>query len=321
MKPCLIEEVKSKVIQSIREYFLDTGGLEVYTPYLSLYPNLDPNIYPLTVSVEKEGKQIQAYLHTSPEYQMKKLLSKLKRDIFQICNVFRNREGSKKHTVEFMMLEWYRVGYSLQGLMEDTKRLFLHIAKQVLGKETVVYNGREYNLTDWESLTVEEAFLKYAGVSPTDKKGLYNLLKNSNLSIPSLSVDDYEGNFFLVYSLLVEPNLGKEKPTFIHSYPPQFSALAEVKEGKGQRFEAYIGGLELVNGYKELTDKKALKERLEREKAEKEREGYNHPIDWEFIEAVGDMPPSAGASLGIERLLMAFFNLKNIQQTRCLQWI
>ncbi|MDQ7056121.1 MAG: amino acid--tRNA ligase-related protein [Persephonella sp.] len=115
MKPLLTEMYKAKhtVIRAIRNYFEKTGSIEVFTPCLNRYPNLDPNIFPVECEVEKsDGRRFTAYLHTSPEYNMKKLLPVLKNDIHQICHVFRNYEGSNRHTVEFTMLEWYRLGYS-----------------------------------------------------------------------------------------------------------------------------------------------------------------------------------------------------------------
>jgi len=322
MKQSLTELIgkKSAVIKSIREYFDKTGVVEVFTPYLLQYPNLDPNVHPLSVEIEKD-KKMTGYLHTSPEYQMKKFLSHLKKDIYQICHVFRDKEYSRKHSVEFMMLEWYRVNYTLEDLMEDAKNLFIHVSQTIHKRPVIGYRGKEYNLEEWEKITVDEAFYRYTGVYSDDKEGLYKLLKNGRIKIEALKEDDYKTNFFLVYSLFVEPHLGKEKPTFIYSYPPEFAALSVVEEGRGKRFEAYIAGIELVNGYQELTKPDELRIRLEEEKAEKSKEERDYPVDYSFIEACREMPPTAGASLGIDRLLMVLLNKQNIRDIQGLNWI
>ncbi len=313
-------EKKSAIIRAIREYFDKTGAVEVFTPHLLEYPNLDPNIYPLSVEVEKDRK-ITGYLHTSPEYQMKRILSWIKKDIYQVCHVFRDREHSDRHTVEFMMLEWYRVNKNLEELMDDTKNLFIHVSRAIHRRPEIIFKDKKYSLEEWEKITVDEAFYRYTGVYPDDREGLYKLLRDSQIQIEGLKEDDYQMNFFLVYSLFVEPHLGKDKPTFIYSYPPEFAALSVIENGRGKRFEAYIAGIELVNGYQELTDPQQLRVRLEEEKAEKSKEGREYPIDYGFIEACRNMPPSAGASLGIDRLLMVLLNKQNIRETQGLNWI
>ncbi|WP_051654184.1 elongation factor P--(R)-beta-lysine ligase [Persephonella sp. KM09-Lau-8] len=313
----MINLIKSRaaVIKAIRDYFAKTGSTEVETPILNIYPNLDPHIYPVELKVENsEGKQITAYLHTSPEYNMKKILAAYKKDIHQITHVFRNYEGSFKHTIEFLMLEWYRVDYNLDMLMEDTKRIFMETAKALYNRYEIEYKGKKYNLENWEKITVDEAFYKYTGIYPDQKEKLYQFLKNSPMKHGNLKEEDYETNFFLAYSFYVEPHLGKEKPTFIYDYPPEFSALAKIINGKGKRFEAYIGGLELVNGYYELTDPVELGERLK-------KEAKNHKIDTAFIKTAEKMPECSGASLGIDRLLMVLLNKKNIKQVQVLNWI
>ena len=313
---------KHRALKKIREYFEKTGAVEVFTPCISPYPNLDPNIYPVELYVQKsDGKKIKAYLHTSPEYSMKKILANLKKDIYQISHVFRNYEGSKLHTVEFMMLEWYRVDFDLDMLMEDTKNIFVEVCQEISGKPSAEFRGKTYDLTDWEKITVDEAFYRYTGIYPDQKDKLYNFLRNSGIKHTGLEIERYEEIFFTVYAFYVEPNLGTEKPTFIYDYPPEFSALSRIIDGKGKRFEAYIGGIELVNGYQELTDTVQLKVRLEKDKAEKQKKGFDYPLNHELLEAVKDMPECSGASLGIDRFLMVLLNKENIKQTQGLNWI
>jgi lysyl-tRNA synthetase class 2 len=313
---------KHKVIKAIREYFEKTGSTEVFTPIINRFPNLDPNIFPVELQVENSsGEKIKAYLHTSPEYNMKKILSQIKKDIHQITHVFRNYEGSKIHTIEFMMLEWYRVGKDLRQLMEDTKNILIQSALSIFNNTEILFRGKKYDLSKWEKITVQEAFYRYTGTDPEDKNSLYRFLKNSHIKHGNISPENYEELFYTVYSFYVEPNLGKEQPVFIYDYPPEFSALSKVINGKGKRFEAYIAGVELVNGYYELTDREKVKNCLYKDKEKKSAAGKDYPIDNQFIESTGSLPECSGASLGIDRLLMVLLNKNEIRETQGLKWI
>jgi len=309
-----ILKAKSRVFKAIRDYFYLTGAIEVFTDILRNYPNLDSNIYPLEVEYfGSDGVKKIGYLHTSPEYEMKKILAELKEDIFQITKVFRNFEGSKRHKIEFTMLEWYRVGYTLRDLMEDTKDIFRLTAEALYGKPVINFKGKKYDLTDWELISVEEAFLRYAEVDIHDTNSMYEFLKSSEMEHSGIDKNDWEGMFYTIYSFYVEKNLGVEKPTFIYLYPKELGALAELEGDRALRFEAYIGGLELVNGYQELRDKKKVLEILQKDKELKEREtGKVYPIDLEFIECIDKLPKCSGASLGLDRLLMILLNIDDI---------
>lgn len=301
---------KNNILKSIRDYFYQTGAIEVFTEIAQPYPNLDPNIYPVEVELYNEKREkLKYYLHTSPEIQMKKILADIKTDIFQITKVFRNFEGSAKHKIEFLMLEWYRVGYNIEDLMEDTKNIFVNSAISVYGRPQIDFRGKRFDLTKWQMITVEEAFYNFCDCYlDTDSLNRF-LLKNEPSFKPS---DDFEELFYRIYAFYVEPNLGKEKPTFIYDYPPQFAALSKVEKGKAKRFEAYIDGVELVNGYWELNDQSQQLERFKHEIERKRDEGFNYEIDMEFIEAVGRLPDCSGASLGIDRLFMVLLNKESI---------
>lgn len=306
-----IFEKKSKIYQSIREYFYKTGSIEVFTDILLDYPNLDSNIYPIELFVFNEKKEkIKKFLHTSPEPKMKKILSQIKSDIFQITKVFRNFEGSYKHKIEFTMLEWYRVNYNLEDLMEDTKNIFIETAISLYKKPVITYKGKTYDLTNWEKITVDEAFYKHTKIYPDNIDKMNEFLKQNEPFFKES--DNWEDLFFHIYAFYVEPNLGVEKPTIIYDYPPQLSAFAKVENGKGKRFEAYINGIELVNGYDELNDPKELEKRLIKDLENKKKEGFNYPLDLEFIEAAKNLPQSAGASLGVDRFIMVLLDLKSV---------
>lgn len=304
---------KAKVIKAIRNYFDETGAVEVFTDILQEYPNLDNNIYPLKLkAINSSGEEKTYYLHTSPELQMKKLLAKYKTDIYQISKVFRNFEGSKKHKIEFTMLEWYRIGYNLEDLMEDTQNIFIQTAISIYKKPLLHYKGKTFNLLKSEKITVDEAFYKFTGIYSEDYPKMIDFLrKKENLKkeIP------YEEAFFKIYAFYVEPNLGKDSLTFIYNYPPQFSAMAKIENGKGKRFEVYINGLELVNGYFELTDPKEQERRfLEDIKRKHLETGEFYEIDKQFLNTLKYLPDCSGASLGVDRLFMVLFDKENIQE-------
>ena len=303
---------KSKVIKSIRNYFYKTDAIEVFTNILNDYPNLDSNIYPVELEVFNEkNEKLKKYLHTSPEIEMKKILSEIKSDIFQITKVFRNYEGSPKHSIEFTMLEWYRVDYDLQDLMEDTQNIFIESANTIYKKPVIDYQGKVYDLRKSEKISVNEAFYKFTGIYPDSIEKMNDFLKKNEKHFkPS---DDWESLFFRIYAFYIEPNLGKEKLTFIYDYPPELSAMAKVVDGKGKRFEAYINGIELVNGYWELNDAEELEKRLIEDIKTKEKEtGKKYKIDKEFLKAIKNLPECSGASLGIDRWLMILFQKEDI---------
>ena len=305
---------KARILKAIRDYFELTGAVEVFTDILRKYPNLDSNIYPLEVEYFKsDGKRRTGYLHTSPEYGMKIILSELKRDIYQITKVFRNFEGSKIHKTEFLMLEWYRVNYTLEDLMEDTKNIFIQSAIGIHKKAKIKFNGKEYNLLDWEKLTVEEAFYRYAKVDIYSKNSMYNFLKNSPVKHQNIDPNNWEEMFFTIYSFYIEKNLGREKPTFIYNYPKELGALSEIEGNISKRFEVYIGGIELVNGYQELRDTEILKKILEKDIEKKYKEtGKLYELDKDFINSVKNLPECSGASLGLDRLIMVILDLDTI---------
>jgi len=302
---------KAKIIQSIRDYFINTDSLEVFTDIIQYYPNLDSNIYPVELIIYNEKKEpIQAFLHTSPEIQMKKILSKIKKDIFQITKVFRNYEGSYKHKIEFTMLEWYRVGYNLSDLMEDTKNLFIYTAININKKPKINYKGKIFDLTDWEKITVEEAFYRYTSVYLDNIDSMNKFLKEKENFKGS---DDWEELFFRIYAFYVEPFLGVDKPTFIYDYPKQLGLLSKVENNKAKRFEAYIDGIELVNGYYEATDYQYVYDILKNDIIKKEKEtGIKYKIDDEFLDAIRNLPECSGASLGVDRFIMILLNKDSI---------
>ena len=286
--------MRSRGLCLIRKYFLSHGFLEIETPYLQTAPNLDPHVEPFSLSPDGGP-----FLHTSPEYQMKKALAAGAGDIFQICRVFRKDPKTPWHRREFTMLEWYRVGQDYRVLMEDAKGLIMYLVKELrLRPPKINLEG------PWLSLTVSEAFKKFAGIDPMDMDEStfrdYLLSKGFKIS----PQDPWETCFHYLFVAQVEPALAKlDTPVFLSHYPASLSVMARLSPQDPrvcERIELYIGGVELMNGYSELTDPKEQRRRLE---AERKTRNVSWPLDEELLEALAHMPPAAGAAMGLDRLL------------------
>ncbi len=276
----------SKFIETIRNFFKGKDYIEVSTSILRRCPNLDPNIDP--VEVKLKNKEGRFWLHTSPEYAMKKILSKYGKDIFQITKVFRNDAKGKLHSPEFTMLEWYKISADYNYIIDELKELL-----SLLG------------YSNFETITVEEAFERYADIILSEDEEIFK----NNLITAGYEFDDkedWETIFYRIY-LEVERNLGKEKPTFLINFPKRLAILAKTSNNYAERFELYINGVEIANGWTEETDPEEVERRL---KAEAEKR--NLPLDKEFIEAHKNMPESAGCSVGLERLFMVKEGLSSI---------
>jgi lysyl-tRNA synthetase class 2 len=256
------------------------------------------------------------YLHTSPEFAMKKLLAAGMPRIYQLARCFRNEELSPTHHPEFAMLEWYRAGGGLDELMNDCEGL-LRAALAASGKDRFSWQGREC-LADrpWQRLTVAEAFEKFAHIDlpatltgPEDEPDPARLATAaSKIGIAPQPHDRWEDIFFRIFLDRVEPQLGKEAPTFLYGYPICMAALAkrDVSNSKlAQRFELYVSGLELANAFGELNDKAEQRRRFERDqKLKNYLYGEAYPIDEDFLNAVGNLPDCAGIALGFDRLVL-----------------
>jgi lysyl-tRNA synthetase class 2 len=268
-------------IRDVREFFYEKGYTEVSTPVLLPYPNLDPNIEPIPLEVRLPSGKRRFWLQTSPEPSMKKLLARFHTDIFQIAKVFRNGEGGRIHRVEFHMLEWYRIGATYRDLIEEIKELL----ERLLG------------FRDFEERTFGDLFRQRTGRElPEDREGMIRLLKD--LRIDFKEDEDWETLFFRIF-IEFERDLGKKVPLFLTHFPQRLCALARVREGYAERFELFIKGIEIANGWTEETDPEEVGRRL-REEARKR----NLPIDEEFIRIHENLPPCAGCSIGLDRLLM-----------------
>lgn len=283
------------LLQELRAFFDGEGFVEVNTPSIVPSPGMDLHL--AAYEVPRAG-----YLATSPEYQMKRLLSAGYARIFQLCKSFRQDESGSRHEREFTMLEWYRAFCDVESVMQDTEELTHALALSVTGDAILHWQGEYINTTPpWPRLRVEDAFRIYAGREAT-----------------SLLGDETE--FFRVLAEEIEPQLGKEKPVFLVDWPAQMASLARLKPGDprwAERFEAYVAGVELCNGFGELTDPKEQRARFEKDQRHRREQGLPvYPVDEAFLQALADgMPPSAGNALGVDRLLMMLTGARHIEET------
>ncbi|HUK66805.1 MAG TPA: EF-P lysine aminoacylase EpmA, partial [Anaeromyxobacteraceae bacterium] len=261
------------------------------------------------------------FLHTSPEYAMKRLLAEGFSPIFQFARVFRNGEISPTHNPEFTLLEFYRAGVDYQGLMAELESLLAHCARALLGGTRLRARASELDFhPPFERLTMARAFEERIGIDLAacrdDVARLRVALVARGLD-PGRPEDCFDDLFFRVFLEKVEPTLGRVRPTFLTDWPASMAALSRRKRSDprfAERFELYAGGLELANGFSELTDATEQRQRLEEERALRTRLGRPaYPIDERFLAALPRMPESAGVAVGVDRLLMLFLAASSIE--------
>ncbi|MDX2013126.1 MAG: EF-P lysine aminoacylase EpmA [Myxococcaceae bacterium] len=298
---------RQTLFTTLRRAFAGMGYLEVETPCLIPTPGLEPHIDPFEVPFVPQtdvGTRRTLALHTSPEYAMKRLLADPGcPPLFQLCKTFRNGEVSGHHNPEFTMLEFYRPHADYTAIMADLERVL------AAGEQAVAPGRAVFSKTPWERLTVRDAVLRHADLDlrvlaegpalkrAADARGIY--------TGTSTSFDDV---FFHVFLERVERQLGLERPTFLIDYPASMASLARLKASDpsvAERVELYVHGVELANGFSELTDADEQRRRLVEEQDLRRSLGRPvYPLDEPFLEAVGRMPPSGGIAVGIDRVLM-----------------
>jgi lysyl-tRNA synthetase class 2 len=269
-----------------------------------------------------DGTQKKKYLHTSPEYAMKKLLGEGWDKIFQICRVFRDGEIGKTHQIEFTMLEWYRAHADYRKIMEDCERLIGFLAGDILSGGECFYQGKKISLSPpFERLSVAEAMSRYGKIDIQQNRDDASLLEEARsrgYRFQPGEAYSFDEVFFKVFLEAVEPRLGFPQPTLLYDYPASMAALARLKPQNpfwAERFELYIAGLELANAFSELNDPAEQRRRFEEEQTLRARLGKPvYPIDEELLQALSRMPPSAGIALGVDRLAMLFCDAPTIQE-------
>ena len=307
---------RAQLMSTVRQFFATHQVLEVQTPLLSQAGNTDTFLQSVAAQVTYQDKPCTYYLHTSPEFAMKRLLASWQVPIYQICSVFRDNEIGVRHNIEFTMLEWYQPNYSLDDMAAE------------LGELLAALYGHSVVMSHYRYV---DAFMDFVGIHPltasldalqavAEDKGLTGFDFNSDLD----NTEDGEGDIRqswldLLFSHAVEPNLGHDLPTLIIEYPPATAALAKTavdKEGNtvAKRFELYINGIEIANAYDELADGQALRERFERDNQLRKRHNLPQmPIDEHLLAASDALIPCSGIAVGIDRLLMVITGANSLE--------
>lgn len=308
---------RQAVTRALRGWFEGQGFEEVETPALQVSPGLEVHLQAFATELvgPHPDDRRPLYLHTSPEFAMKKLLAGGVPRLFQLAHVFRNGERSPTHHPEFSMLEWYRAGAGYRDLMDDCVGLVRAACRATGAERLTGRHGTCDPFGPWEVLTVQEAFQRHAGIdllatAPDPARPDRDRLATeaARLGIRTADSDTWEDLFFRIALERIEPHLGFGRPTFLADYPVSMAALARAKPEDprvAERFELYACGVELANAFGELTDPAVQRRRFEADMAEKQRlYGERYPIDEEFLEALALMPDSAGIALGFDRLVM-----------------
>lgn len=306
---------RSRILERTRAFFRERGFLEVDPPIAQPYPNIDPNVFPVRIS-DAAGRISDRFLHTSPELSMKKLLAAGSGNIFFLGKVFRDREGSPLHHPEFTMLEWYRVEEPADAVMRDVEELLLDLARRMNGTEEIVRGGRLFPLPHrWPRWELDDAFSELLACRPTDGEALRRSL--SAKGIRPGTGETWEDLFFRAILDVVEPALSGKGAVFLTGFPAALAGMARRRRDDphiAERFEGYVAGIELINGYEELTDPREQEERTRELSMRHERQtGVRLPIDTEFIDALrAGLPPCSGAALGMDRLVMLLLGKETI---------
>jgi len=295
-------EVRAKMLRAAREYFTATRALEVETPTLSAAAVTDVHL----ASIESTALRRRRFLHTSPEYAMKRLLAAGCGDIWQLCRVYRDEESGRWHNPEFTLLEWYRLGMDHHALMSDVERLIA----------TLLPTSRHFDRA--ERLSYRDAVQLHAGVDALEDPPAVFIarLRSAGIDVPEGLHEDRDACLDLIVSTLVGPQLGHDRLTFVYDYPASQAALARVHGRVASRFEAYLDGIELANGFHELANAAEQRSRFEQDLRERERRGLPAvPVDEAFLAALAaGLPDCSGVALGFDRLVMCAVGAKHIDE-------
>jgi lysyl-tRNA synthetase class 2 len=285
---------RSHLLQAVRSFFFSRSYLEVDTPIR--LPVLIPEAEIIPIQSE------DWFLQTSPELCMKRLLARGCSQLFQICHCFRRGERGRLHQQEFTMLEWYRTGWSYVELMDECEEMVRAVIAQLAAEEdaqadiSIHRAGKEiFFASPWQRMTVQDAFQCYGGMSAGEAVG--------------------KGVFDQILVESIEPNLGWQRPVFLYDYPIGLASLARQKDENpevAERFELYIGGVELANGFSELTDPEVQRQRFAREIGRAGDGDTQQSMPEKFLQALADLPDCAGIALGLDRLLMILVGAQNI---------
>lgn len=304
-------QARADFYQHIRDFFAKRNVLAVETPTLSQHTVTDPYIDSFQTVYHNNQHQQAYFLQTSPEYHMKRLLAAGSGSIYQICKSFRNEgEYGQAHNPEFSMLEWYRLDFDHHMLMQEVSALL----------QTLI------NCLPAEKISYQDLFLKYFDINPhtCSLESLQNAANQCDLDIQTsdLNKDDW---LQLLLSHHIEPQLGFTAPVFIYDYPETQAALAKIRHGDinvAERFEVYINGIEIGNGFHELTDAHAQARRFAADQKQRQSAKRFVPdIDQRFLQALQKgLPACAGIAMGLDRLLMIKLDVQDLRDILAFDW-
>jgi lysyl-tRNA synthetase class 2 len=315
---------RAAITRALRAWFEGRGFAEVETGILQVSPGNETHLHaPRTELTGADGQRRTRYLRTSPEFACKKLLAAGEPKIFELARVFRDRERGDLHLPEFTMLEWYRAGAAYDAVIADSIAIIMHAA-QATGIGWFSFRGKKADpFAEPEQLTVAAAFERFAGIdllaSVAGGKGDREALAAAAGHRVRITDDDTWSDIFSkVLVEHVEPNLGRGRLTVLYEYPAPEAALARAKPSDSrvtERFELYACGVELANGFGELTDAREQRLRFASAMDEKQRRyGERYPLDEDFLGAVAAMPEASGVALGFDRLVMLASGASRIDQ-------
>jgi elongation factor P--(R)-beta-lysine ligase len=305
--------LRAQLLLQTREFFAERGLLEVETPCLSAAAATDVHLESLAAAAPGGG--LSGWLQTSPEFPMKRLLAAGAGDIWQLARVFRGAESGRRHNPEFSLLEWYRVGWDAEALMGEVDALVRGLAR-----------GR-LPLGDTQWLSYREAFVRHAGLDPFDASlaDMRDVLEARGVPWPSGVGDDRDACLDLVLATVVEPQFDPARPTFVFDFPASHAALARIRPGDpplAERFELYLGGMELANGYHELTDGEEQRRRFAADLVTRRKRGLPEPpADRRLLAALEHgLPECSGVALGFDRLAMILAGANHIDEVLAFPW-
>ncbi|MFP4610132.1 MAG: EF-P lysine aminoacylase EpmA [Thiohalophilus sp.] len=291
-----VVQQRARMLQQLRAFFAPRGVLEVETPILQHHAVTDVHIDSLRVPLDGTD----GYLHSSPEYPMKRLLAAGSGPVYQVCRVFRAGEAGRRHNPEFSLLEWYRPGFDHHALMQELDDLIRVLLADAVSLEQTL------------RLDYRELFRRYLQLDPftCSLAELQQQARQQRIDLADNRNMDRDGWLDLLLTHVIEPRLPANRPVFVYDYPASQGALARLQQQDditvASRFELYINGLELANGYHELLDPNEQRQRFERDQQQRRQQGRRVPdIDEKFLAALEHgLPDCAGVALGIDRLLM-----------------
>ncbi len=321
--------IREQVVKAVRLFFEERSFHEVLVPVLNRALPLEPNLYAFETRWHHQDKTEKLYLPTSPESSLKKILARGFEKVFAIAPSFRNLEPvDVEHHPEFLMLEWYRTNANYEAIMDDVKELIKFVANKIklyLDDESqsseLVYQGEAINLKGkWRKVSLEKLFKEKVGCSFKDLSlsKLKKLAEKNGYQVLDATWEELLNQFFMDK---IEPDLGKQ-PLFLTDFPSRISPLCKACANKpylAERFEVYLGGLEIGNGNSELTDSKLVKKKfLEEQKYRQTPQLPTHGIDQQFLQALSEMDQTgqsyAGIGLGVERLAMILANQESLEE-------